>query len=577
MTALLDVRDVNVTIGATKVLTDVSLSLYRGEAVGILGETGSGKTMTMRSIAGLLGTVGGRIDSGSIHINGRDITHESLRSRRRTLRGVVSMVPQGSMSSLDPLQRIGSQVSEALQLTRAGKASDADVRHALHAVRLTPTASLLRSRPHELSGGMRQRVMIALALASQPRLLLADEPTTALDASVRTSILDLFTELRVERQLGLVIISHDINAIASATDRVIVMNRGRVVETGRTSEVLANPQDPYTQELISALPERTPRGYYLPARRSTDDPNATANGGHVPVPARSMPTAGVSTIEAQALDFSYGDRQILHDISVRVRAGQRLGIVGESGSGKSTLARLLTGVLPSRQVTVNGTPWRRFGSSQPERHEVQLILQDPFASLTETQTALATVQEACRTVQKLARSAARQRALELLGSVGLSGDLVHRRPAQLSGGQCQRVSIARALAANPSILIADEPTSALDLSVQAGIVNLLLTLTTQRPLGLVVVSHDLAVISHLSDTIVVMERGCIVESGPTDQVLFQPKHPYTRQLVSANPWLAANAESNLYGKIRPGADASKLIEALGEQPVMVRAGSASDA
>ncbi|MER6523759.1 ABC transporter ATP-binding protein [Streptomyces sp. NPDC001508] len=561
MTALLDVRDINVTIARTKVLTDVSLALDSGEALGIIGETGSGKTMTLRAITGLLSSVGGRIESGAIHVDGRDVTRESLRSRQRTLRGIVSMVPQASMSSLDPLQRIGSQVREALQLARRTRATDDDVRQALEAVRLTPTEVLLRSRPHELSGGMRQRVMIALALASEPRLLLADEPTTALDASVRSSVLNLFTELRFERRLGLVIISHDINSIASATDRVVVMNEGRVVETGRTAEVLENPRHPYTQTLVSALPERTPRGYYLLARRSGEVSKAVTDDGYTPVPARAVPTGKVSTVEARRLDFSYGDRQILHDISVRVRAGERLGIVGESGSGKSTLARLLTGVLPSDQVTVDGKPWRRFGSRQPERHEVQLILQDPFASLTETQTALASVEEACRTVQRTARRAARERALELLKAVGLTGDLVHRRPGRLSGGQCQRVSIARALAANPSVLVADEPTSALDLSVQAEIVNLLLKLTTQRPLGLVVVSHDLAVISHLSDTVVVMERGLIVEAGPTDQVLFQPQHPYTRQLVSANPWLAPN--------VAPGPDADQRTRARTVEPTDV--------
>lgn len=563
MTALLDVRDINVTIARTKVLTDVSLALDSGEALGIIGETGSGKTMTLRAVAGLVSSVDGRIESGAIHIDGRDMTRESPRSRQRTLGGTVSMVPQASMSSLDPLQRIGSQIREALRLTRRARATDDDVRDALEAVRLTPTEALLRSRSHELSGGVRQRVMIALALASEPRLLLADEPTTALDASVRSSVLNLFTELRLGRRLGLVLVSHDINAIACATDRVVVMDQGRVVETGRTAEVLDNPRHPYTQMLVSALPERTPRGYYLLARRSGDVSQAVTDSGYVPVPSRAVPTGKVSTIEARRLDFSYGDRQILHDISVRVRAGERLGIVGESGSGKSTLARLLTGVLPSDRVTVDGKPWRRLGSRQPQRHEVQLILQDPFASLTETQTALRCVEEACRTVQGMARSAAHRRALELLESVGLTGDLVHRRPGRLSGGQCQRVSIARALAANPSVLVADEPTSALDLSVQAGIVNLLLTLTTRRPLGLVVVSHDLAVISHLSDTIVVMERGRIVEAGPTDQVLFHSEHPYTRQLVSANPWLARKAAADPDADRRTG---TRTVQPIDIQP-----------
>ncbi|MFE2445647.1 ATP-binding cassette domain-containing protein [Streptomyces sp. NPDC059426] len=362
MTALLDVRDINVTIARTKVLTDVSLALDSGEALGIIGETGSGKTMTLRAITGLLSSIGCRIESGAVHVDGRDVTREPLRSRQRALRGIVSMVPQASMSSLDPLQRIGSQVREALQVTRRTRATDDDVRHALETVRLTPTEALLRSRPHELSGGMRQRVVIALALASEPRLLLADEPTTALDASVRSSVLNLFTGLRIERRLGLVIVSHDINAIASATDRVVVMNQGRVVETGRTAEVLRSPRDPYTRMLVGALPERTPRGYYLLARRGSEDAQAATDGGYVPVPARAVPTGNVPTVEARRLHFSYGDRQVLHDIHVRVRAGERLGIVGESGSGKSTLARLPTGVLPA-SVSRLPAPWPRIRPS----------------------------------------------------------------------------------------------------------------------------------------------------------------------------------------------------------------------
>lgn len=538
MTSLLQVTELDVTIGRSQVLHDVSLSVEPGESLGIIGETGSGKTMTLRAITGLLPAVGGEVTSGTITVDGVDVTHTSLRARLRAQPGMISLVPQASMSSLDPLQPIGSQVREALGLNRSETVSADDVERALLAVRLTPTRELLAARPYELSGGMRQRVMIALALAPRPRLLLADEPTTALDASVRASVLDLLAEHRRSQGLGLVIISHDINAIASSTDRVVVMHDGRMVESGPTSRILDDPQHPYTRMLVAALPERTAPGHFLPVHQSGE--KIVADSAPVRVPGRARPSGVVSTVEADKLDFAYADRKILHDISIRVRAGERVGIVGESGSGKSTLARLLAGILPSPSVTIDGKPWRAFGSRQPERHEVQLVLQDPFSSLTPTRSALSTVEEACRVVQGLSKRDATARAVELLAAVGLSGDLVHRRPRGLSGGQCQRVSIARALAADPSILIADEPTSALDLSVQAGIVNLLLTLTTERPLGLVIVSHDLAVIRHLSDRVVVLKDGHIVEKGPTETIFERPQHTYTRALLDANPWIAVD-------------------------------------
>lgn len=416
---------------------------------------------------------------------------------------------------------------------------------AWEAVRLAPSQALLKSKPHELSGGMRQRVMIALALASSPQLLLADEPTTALDASVRMSVLKLLTDLRRERNLGLVIVSHDINAIATATDRVLVMNKGRVVETGPTPEVMSDPQDPYTQMLVAALPDRTPAGYYLPVQRAQDADSREDAKRLVPVPRRAAVTDALTTIVADRVNFSYREHQVLFDVSLSVRTGERIGIVGESGSGKSTLARLLTGVLPSPHVAVNDTPWRNVRRQHAERHAVQLILQDPFASLTPSQSALTTVAEAVRAANGATRRAAITQATELLESVGLAGEVIHRKPRELSGGQCQRVSIARALAVEPSILVADEPTSALDLSVQAGIVNLLLELTTQRPLGLVVVSHDLAVLAHLADSLIVMKDGRIVESGPTPQILHDAKHEYTRQLVSANPFLNLESEQDV--------------------------------
>ena len=545
---LLDVRNLSVSIGHTEVLTDISLELARGESLGIVGETGSGKTMTLRAIAGLLPSIGGRISAGSVHIAGNDVTRATPRQRRRHQRGLISVVPQASMSSLDPLQRIGSQIQEAIRATRPVPASQDAVARALESVKLGPTPGLLKSYPHELSGGMRQRVMIALALAGEPQLLLADEPTTALDASVRTSILNLLTELRLERQLGLVIISHDINAIATATDRIVVMYAGRAVESGWTAEIIANPQHPYTQDLVGALPERTPPGYFLPTL--TTFVGERKLKAPTPVPQRiKLPSVDSSnapkqtSLDVSGANFSYGHRQVLFDISFRVRAGERVGIVGESGSGKSTLAKLLVGVLPSPDVLIDGEPWLHLGANQEHRREVQLIQQDPFASLSSSRTALSTVTEAVQVTQRVSRTAATPIARDLLQAVGLSSDIIGRRSRNLSGGQCQRVSIARSLAANPTILVADEPTSALDLSVQAQIINLLLTLTTQRLLGLVVVSHDLAVIRHLTDRVVVMHNGRIVEEGTTDQILHHPEHPYTQQLCASAEWLQIPSNS----------------------------------
>lgn len=525
---ILAVDDIHVHIGKARVLRGVSFNVRAGEAVGLVGETGAGKTMVVRAVTGLLPSIGARVTAGSIAIDGDEAARATSRAWRKWQGKVLALVPQASMSSLSPVRRVRAQLAETIHCADRSMDVQAETRRLLASVHLPPAKQLLDSYPHELSGGMRQRVMIALALAVKPRLLVADEPTTALDASVRASILDLFTELRREQGLAVVMVSHDIAAIAASTDRTVVMYAGRSVESGATAEVISQPKHPYTVALLAAMPERTPPGQPLPvvsAARATSVAAGHGKAGAV--------TSAAAAIVATDLDFSYGKSGILHGIGLRVASGECLGIVGESGSGKTTLAKLLAGILRSDRVTVNGKPWAQWPRRSDARRAVQLVQQDPFASLTSHLSARSAVAEAARVSRRLRREEAQDLAADLLASVGISGDLSERRPSGLSGGQCQRVSIARALAVGPSVLVADEPTSALDLSVQAQLINLLLELSRSHGLGLVVISHDLAVIRHLTEQVIVMRHGRIVEQGATASVLGNPGHEYTRMLCKA--------------------------------------------
>lgn len=496
----------------------VSFEVAPGEALGIVGESGSGKSLTLRAIAGLL-PPGTRQTAGEVAIGGR-----------------FGMVFQDPLSALDPLTRVGVQLREACI---AGGAADpaadpaARVRALLTDVRLPDPERIARSYPHELSGGQRQRIVIAMALAGNPAVLLADEPTTALDVTVQREVLTLLEGLRRERGLTLVLVSHDLAVVASMCERVAVMRDGRIVEMGETSAVLAAPAHSYTRELLAAVPE-------LPAAP------ALASGSEDAAPA-ALP-ADPPVLAVRDLGVRYGSREAVAHVSFELRGA--LGLVGESGSGKTTIARAIAGELPTVDgeiafggaVLPAGRGSRRPRRTRAQRGAIQLIPQDPGSSLNPRRRVGSALAEVLRAhastgsiagngTGSIARAAIATRVSELLTEVGLDAELAGVYPHELSGGQRQRVAIARALATSPQVLIADEATSALDVSVQAEILALLARLRDERGLALLVISHDIAVIHELCDSVVVLRGGTVVEQGPN--VLTAPSAEYTRELLSA--------------------------------------------
>ncbi len=490
-----------VTSDARPLVDGVDLEVAAGEALGIVGESGSGKSLTLRAIAGLL-PPGVGCESGEVSLGGH-----------------VGMVFQDPLAALDPLTRVGTQLREACEAAGAPDPR-ARVLELLADVRLGNTERIARAYPHELSGGQRQRVVIAIALASNPSVLLADEPTTALDVTVQREVLNLLDTLRRERGLTLVLVSHDLAVVAEITGRVAVMRAGRILELGSTHEVLTAPGHEYTRtllEAVPALPEPADPARYLAHRT----PTLTAT----PV------------LAVRDLDLNYGRTRVVERASFEVRGST--GLVGESGSGKTTIARAITGELPlaGGSIEFMGHPIARGHRPKNLRTKIQLIPQDPASSLNPRRTAGAALTEVLRVNRVVPRRSERARVLELLGQVGLAPETAEAYPHELSGGQRQRVAIARALAVNPSLLIADEATSALDVSVQADIIGLLKRLRESFGLALLVISHDLAVVHELCDEVVVLRHGHIVEQG--GRVLVDPQAEYTRELLGAVPRLPA--------------------------------------
>ncbi|NUS05942.1 MAG: ABC transporter ATP-binding protein [Nonomuraea sp.] len=519
---LLGVEDLRVRFGGHEAVRGVSLEVAPGECVAIVGESGSGTSVTARTLLGLTGA-GSTVTASAFTVGGRDALAFDEREWRRLRGRFAGLVLQDALVSLDPLRTVGAEIAEVLAVhdvvPRARRA--ARVLELLEAVGVPEPAARAGQRPHQLSGGLRQRVLIASAIAADPELIIADEPTTALDVTVQAQVLRLLAERRAAGT-AVLLISHDLAVVSSIADRVLVMKDGRVVEEGRTEDVLGAPAHEYTRSLLAAVPSAASRGTRL-------------TGG--PPLARPAPDPCANVLTGTGLTRSYGPRPVVRDVSFTLHAGETLGVVGESGSGKTTLARLALALLDpdDGRVTLHGRPWSGLNESRrrPLRPRIQLVSQNPLDSFDPRHTVGRLVAEPLR----LPRGERRARVLDLLARVGLPPETAARHPRELSGGQRQRVAIARALGPRPDVLICDEPVSALDVSIQAQVLDLLAEIQAEDGTAMVFISHDLGVVRHVSDRVLVMKDGQVVEEGQVDEVFTRPRHPYTRALVAAVPRL----------------------------------------
>ncbi|MCA1326101.1 ABC transporter ATP-binding protein [Herbaspirillum sp. alder98] len=528
MTALLSLHNLTIDLPAggdrVHALAGVNLEVRPGEVLCVVGESGSGKSLTAAAVLGLLpdgvGVAGGRIDW-----NGEDLLAASP-ERLRKLRGKeIGMIFQEPMTALNPLHTIGDQIGELLRAhTRLGRRDIQEKTIALLAsVHIASPAAAARAYPHQLSGGQRQRAMIAMALALEPRLLIADEPTTALDVTTQAQILQLIHDLQRRRGTAVLFITHDFGVVADIADRVAVMQKGVLVETGPAATVLNHPRHAYTRALIAAVPPLQPAS----RKRTADQPAA-------------LTITGLSKTYGKR-SWLKPDARVTHavnNVSLSLPAGSTLGIVGESGSGKSTLARNVLGLLlpDAGEITVFGEPVDLKTAAGRRRHaaQVQMVFQDPYGSLNPRRRVGDIVTQG-PIAHGQPRAAAWQKARELFDLVGLAPDALERYPHEFSGGQRQRIGLARALAMDPKILVADEPVSALDVSVQAQVLALLARLQDQLQLTILFITHDLRVAAQVCDQIAVMKSGQVVEMGDSSEVFNHAAHPYTQALLAAVP------------------------------------------
>ncbi|WJR75744.1 ABC transporter ATP-binding protein [Bradyrhizobium sp. NP1] len=504
-------------------IDNVSLSIAPGETLCVVGESGSGKSMLAHAVMGLLPKEV-RPTSGSIRIEGRDLLALDERTMRDVRGREIGMIFQEPMTSLNPIMPIGRQIEETFE---AHGLLDPPRRHAraielLTEVGLPDPAQIARAYPHELSGGQRQRVMIAIALALEPRLLIADEPTTALDVTTQAQILKLIAELRRKRGTAALFITHDFGVVADIADRIVVLQQGVLVEQGTADAVLAQPQHPYTQRLIAAVPSLRPPE--RPAEPTRPPVLVVENLGKTYRKRGLFQTARSVTAAA--------------DISFTLARGETLGLVGESGSGKSTIGRCCIRLIEPDQgrVVLDGVALNSLppGAMRRQRSRIQMVFQDPYASLNPRQTIGRIIADG-PLAHGVTHQEATRRAKELLELVGLSAGAIDRYPHEFSGGQRQRIGLARALALQPDVLVADEAVSALDVSVQEQILALIKTIQDKLGLAILFVTHDLRVAAQICDRIIVLQRGHIVESGRTAALFANPQHAYTRQLLSAIP------------------------------------------
>ncbi|EHK63972.1 ABC transporter ATP-binding protein [Achromobacter arsenitoxydans] len=527
--AILAIRNLSVEVAGAgnRVVRNLSLDVHAGETVCVVGESGSGKSVTSLAVMGLLpqGILG--ISAGSIRVEGEDVATATQRRLREMRATRMAMVFQEPMTALNPVHTVGKQVDEVLRLHRKNMSAAerrAKVLDMFQSVHLPDIERVYDAYPHQLSGGQRQRIVIAMALILEPKLLIADEPTTALDVTTQKQILALIKELQVKHQTAVLFITHDFGVVAEIADRIVVMNRGDLIESGTRHEILAEPKQSYTRRLVSSVPSL--------------------------VPSRRDAPAGAPVLHVKGLGRTYGGKSSLFsrkaahsvvaatDVNLTLRKGEILGIVGESGSGKSTVARCIVRLIePSAgHMMMGGEDLSTLSGSalRPVRRRIQIVFQDPYRSLNPRRTVGESIIEGLLNFG-VPREQAQKRAGETLSVVGLSPDAMRRYPHQFSGGQRQRICIARALVMDPEILVADEAVSALDVSVQAQVLELLEQVRERTGVGVLFITHDLRVAAQICDTIMVMQRGKVVETGSAETVLTEPRHEYTRALIDAAP------------------------------------------
>ena len=531
-TTLLEVRGLRVSFGGKDVVHGINFDIAEGEKLALVGESGSGKTVTALSLLRLVQNADIAGTARFAKSNTNEAQHDLLAIPEHTLRGIrgkeIAMIFQEPMTALNPLYPVGDQIAEVLELhagLSARAAHDASVQ-LLADTGITEPARRARAYPYQLSGGQRQRAMIAMALACKPRLLLADEPTTALDVTVRAQILELLAELQRKYAMAVLLITHDLNLVRKFADRVAVMENGHIVEQGAVQAVFDAPQHAYTRKLIDSRPER-------------DVVAATGNSAEAVMVATALRVTYPVARPGVKGWFRKGEFVALEGADFRVLRGQTLGVVGESGSGKSTLALAALGLLPYRgTLDLQGRQWQGSQQDRDLRRRIQVVFQDPFSSLSPRMTVEAIVGEGLRVHEPRFDAAMRRsRVIAALADVGLSEalypGLLDRYPHEFSGGQRQRLAIARALIVDPHMLVLDEPTSALDVTVQKQVLGLLQRLQRERGLSYLLITHDVEVIRAMAHDIIVMKDGVVLEAGPALQVLDAPRHFYTRTLVAS--------------------------------------------
>ncbi|CAB3741777.1 ABC transporter ATP-binding protein [Achromobacter kerstersii] len=536
MSALVSVSNLSLTVGAggREIVSGVSFDVAPGEMVGIVGESGSGKTQAARAIMGLT-PAPLVVAGGAIRFEGVDVTKAEPAVLRKLRGARIGMVFQEPMTSLNPSMPIGRQLDEGLKLHRRDLSTAQRRERILEMLRrvgIRDPKGAMDAWPHEFSGGMRQRMMLASVMLLEPALLIADEPTTALDAVVQRDVLELMVDLTREHHTAVLMISHDLPMVARYTERMVVMQHGKVLETGTTAGILERPQHPYTRKLLDAMPRR------LPARKLTQD-----------APIVEVKNLVVDYAGHQRLFSRTGAKRALNGIDLHVKPREVVAVVGGSGSGKTTLGRAIAGLLAptSGQILFRGQPVSRKSAAWRDyRLNCQMVFQDPYSSLDPRMTIGQLVGEGLRMMQDMPSADKRRRVDEVLAEVGLGSEYAKRFPHEMSGGQRQRVAIARAIVRRPAFVIADEPVSALDVTVRAQVLDLFADLQERHGFSCLFISHDLGVVEQVADRVVVMRDGGIVEQGSRDAVFDRPQEDYTRSLLSAIPAL----ESTETGGVR---------------------------